>query len=373
MFAAALSFFLITLNASTVTTALPAIGDDLGTSSALAWVLTVYSLVFAGCLLPAGAWADRIGGRRAFTAGVVVFAATSVTCALAPDLVFLLIARAVQGAAAAVILPSGLAMLAAAVADPAERARAVGRWAAAGAVALVIGSPLGGALTSLAGWPATFWLNVPLAVLALAFRAPAAPPPRTSGSRRLPLSPELVVSSLTGFALNFASYGVIFVVTLTLQQELGRSAWTTGLVFVPMTLLIIPANLLAGRLTSPRLPLRLGQLLMVAGLLGLGVSGTDARIWPVIVWLLPLGAGAGLVAPAATTLMLDGVPPDRSGLGAGVLNAARQVGSGAAPAIFGPLLTAGHGFRLSVALAAAVVAASLSLTGVPRAAGRPRC
>jgi DHA2 family methylenomycin A resistance protein-like MFS transporter len=180
-----------------------------------------------------------------------------------------------------------------------------------------------------------------------------------------------VVSSLTGFALNFASYGTIFVVTLTLQQELGRSAWTTGLVFVPMTLLIIPANLIAGRLASP---LRLGQLLMIAGLLGLGIAGTDIPLWQVVAWLLPIGAGAGLVAPAATTMMLGGVPPDRTGVGAGLLNAARQFGSGTAPAIFGPLLSAGPaiGFRLSIGLAAAVVAASLSLTGVPGPAARQR-
>lgn len=355
-----------------VTTALPSIGDDLGAGPALAWVLTGYSLVFAICLFPAGGWADRIGARRAFSVGITVFAATSVICALAHDLVVLLTARAIQGAAAAAVLPSGLSMLNTALPDPAERARAVGRWAAAGAIALVAGSPLGGAITTLNGWPGTFWLNVPVALLTLA-TARLVPARRTSTVRTpgLPRSPAVVVSSLTGFALNFASYGAIFVVTLTLQQELGRSAWTTGLVFVPMTLLIVPANLIASRIAAP---LRVGQLLMIAGLLGLGIAGTDIPLWQVVAWLLPIGAGAGLVAPAAITMMLDGVPPDRAGVGAGLLNAARQLGSGAAPAIFGPLLSAGPaiGFRLSTGLAAAVVAAGLSLTGVPGPAARPR-
>jgi MFS transporter, DHA2 family, methylenomycin A resistance protein len=354
---AALSFFLITLNASMVTTALPVIGRDLGSGAGLAWVLTGYSLVFAVCLLPAGAWADRVGAGRAFTVGLGVFAATSVLCAVSGDLAVLLVVRAVQGAAAAAVLPSGLAMLNAAHTDPADRARAVGRWAAAGAVALVIGSPLGGAVTTLVGWQGTFWLNVPLALVALATAVRVRTTPRarrTSYGLGLLTTPPVVVSSVTGFALNFASYGAIFVVTLWLQQDLGRSALATGLVFVPMTVLIIPANLLAARLTARRgtwQTVLIGQILMITGLIGLALA--DARFF--VAWLLPIGAGAGLIAPAATTMMLNGVPSDRSGWGAGLLNATRQLGSGAAPAILGALLTA-TGFRTTMAVAAAVIA-----------------
>ncbi|MEV5962482.1 MFS transporter [Kribbella sp. NPDC051952] len=351
-----LSFFLITLNASMVTTALPVIGRDLGDGPGLAWVLTGYSLVFAIFLLPAGVWADRVGARRAFMLGIGLFAAMSVVCALVGNLVVLLAARAVQGAAAAAVLPAGLSMLNASITDPADRARAVGRWAAAGAVALVVGSPLGGAITTAFGWPGTFWLSVPVALIALA-TAPHTPATaaRSWGLRGLLGAPAVVVSSLTGFALNFSSYGAIFVVTLLLQQDLGQSAWTTGLVFVPMTVLIIPSNLLAGRLTArvgARRILLVGQGLMIVGLVGLAFA--PAEVWQLVLWLLPIGAGAGLIAPAATTLMLNGVPAERSGLGAGLLNAARQFGSGAAPAILGALLTVS--FRLSVLLAATVIA-----------------
>ncbi|MFI5692772.1 MFS transporter [Kribbella sp. NPDC051586] len=360
----ALSFFLVTLNASMVTTALPVIGRDLGAGGALAWVLTGYSLVFAICLLPAGVWVDRVGAPRAFTAGVTVFAGTSVAGALAGSLGVLLGARAIQGAAAAVVLPAGLSMLNGAVPDAAARGRAVGRWAAAGAVALVVGSPVGGAMTSWFGWQSTFWLNVPVSLIvlgtAMGLRGQAAAG-RTAGVIGLLRSRPVVVSTVTGFALNFASYGAIFVVTFLLQEELGRSAWSTGLVFVPMTLLIIPANLAAGQLAG-RLgvaqTLLLGQTLMAAGLLGLCFSGTTT--WQLTAWLLPIGAGAGLVAPAATTLMLDGVPAERGGLGSGLLNASRQLGSAAAPALFGALLVPAHfmlGFRLSTVLALAVIAA----------------
>jgi len=355
--AAALSFFLITLSASTVTTALPAMGRDLHAQAGLAWVLTGYSLVFAVALLPAGAWADRVGARRAFVAGLAVFAATSAVCAVATDLPVLLAARAVQGVAAAVVLPSGLSMLNAVYPEQTERALAVGRWSAAGAIALVIGSPLGGAITSAIGWEGTFWLTIPPTLLALAVaqRVPVTRQPqpvRRTSYRELVSTPAVVVSSVTGFALNFATYGTIFVVTLFLQQHRGQSAWVTGLVFVPMTVLIIPANLLTGHLAArigTRRTLVLGQLLMAIGLAGLVFSG-NAPVWVVALWLLPVGAGGGLIAPGTTTLMLNGLPPARSGLGAGLLNAIRQLGSAAAPVALAPL-----GFRICMVLSAAVI------------------
>ncbi|ONI69706.1 hypothetical protein BWI15_24480 [Kribbella sp. ALI-6-A] len=372
---AAASFFLITLNASLVTVALPSIGRDLGAGPALAWILTGYSLTFAVCLLPAGTWSDRIGARRAFVIGMIGFVATSVVCAVASNLPVLLAARGIQGAAAAAILPSGLALLTAAVPDPVRRTRAVGHWSAAGAVALVVGSPVGGAITTALGWPATFWLNVAvgLPVLIGAFGVPAG---ARSGARTRPgpVGAQVVVSTVTGFAVNFASYGVIFGVTVFLQQLLQRSAWISGLIFVPMTLLIIPANLLAGRLTARYGPGRVltgGQALMLVGLTGLCSVDERVALWVLVGWLLPIGAGAGLVAPAITTMMLDGVAAARAGFGAGLLNASRQVGSGAAAGLFGALLGAAHflaGFRLSLLIAGLVVALSIllvHLTGVP--------
>lgn len=353
-------------------------------------MLTGYSLVFAICLLPAGAWADRAGAARAFRVGVAVFAVTSVVCAVAWNLDVLLVTRALQGAAAAVVLPAGLSMLNSAVPDPAARGRAVGQWAAAGAIALVVGSPLGGAITSWLGWQSTFWLNIPLSLIVLAGqRTPVSSSPvhsspgsasavgsgsgaastRVSGVVDLVRSRVVVVSSITGFALNFASYGAIFVVTFLLQEQLGRSAWATGLVFVPMTLLIVPANLAAGRL-GVRRSLVAGQSLMGLGLLGLCFGGT--AIWELTAWLLPVGVGAGLMAPSATTMMLDGVPAERAGLGSGFLNAARQLGSGAAPAIFAVLLGGAHfmtGYRISLLTALLILTAPL-IVAVPAAARR---
>nr|WP_273482705.1 MFS transporter [Kribbella italica] len=367
---------MITLNASLVTVALPSIGRELGADDALAWILSGYSLVFAVCLLPAGVWSDRVGARRAFAIGMTGFVATSMVCADASDLTVLLAARAVQGAAAAAVLPSGLALLTAATSDPVRRTRAVGRWSAAGAVALVVGSPVGGAITTTFGWSATFWLNVAVGLPILVATC-AVPTGQRSVRRtgRLSIGPGAVVSTVTGFAVNFSSYGVIFVVTLFVQQLLEKSAWVSGLVFVPMTALIIPANLLAGRLTTrygAGRVLLVGQGLMLAGLLGLCSVDEQVSLWALIAWLLPIGAGAGLVAPAMTTMMLDGIAAARAGFGAGLLNASRQVGSGTAAALFGALLGTAHflaGFRVSLVVAAAVVAVStflgVSLAGVP--------
>lgn len=369
---AALSFFLITLNASMVTTALPAIGRDLEAGASLPWVLTGYSLIFAACLLPAGSLSDRLGAKRTFQLGMAGFTGSSIVCAVAGDITLLLGARAVQGAAAAALLPSGLALLNAAFPDPRARARAIGQWSAAGAVALVVGSPAGGAITTLLGWQGTFWINLPAGLIALTAvsRPLPAPPPilRTSADAPPLVKSAMAVSAITGFAVNFASYGVIFVLTMVGQQSLAWSALTTGLVFVPMTALIIPANLVAGRLTNQygaRRVLLLGQLLMTAGLLGLCTTDSSVSPGVVVAWLLPIGAGAGLVAPAMTTMMLDGIPAERSGFGAGLLNASRQIGSGAAAALFGVLLTGFGSFvtglRVSLLLAVAVVVLSTVL------------
>jgi DHA2 family methylenomycin A resistance protein-like MFS transporter len=363
---AALSFFLITLNASMVTTALPVIGRG----PAVAWILTGYSLALAVCLFPAGALSDRIGARRAFSAGMLVFTGTSVVCALATTLTVLLAARAVQGVAAAAVLPAGLALLTAAVPDPRRRSTAVGRWSAAGAVALVVGSPLGGALTTAFGWRAIFWVNaaVGTVILLAASGVPNQPARPKPGRIRHPIDRRVAgVSVVSGFVVNFSSYGAIFVLTLYLQDHLGHSPWTTGLVFVPMTLLIIPANLLAGPLTNRYGVVRVlvvGQTLMLIGLAGL--CTTPATVSVLIAWLLPIGIGAGLAAPAMTTMMLTGVPGPRAGFGAGLLNSARQVGSGAAAGLFGALLGSGalNGVRNSLVIAAAAVLASVLLSAL---------
>ena len=165
--AAVLGFFMITLDAVIVNIALPTIRRDLGSGiTGLQWVVDAYTLMFAGMLLSAGALSDRAGARRAFAAGLAVFVAASAACGLAPDLAALVAARFVQGSAAAVMMPSSMALVSQAYTSTVRRARAIAVWAMGGAVASSSGPLLGGLLT-LASWRLIFFINVPAGAAAL--------------------------------------------------------------------------------------------------------------------------------------------------------------------------------------------------------------
>ncbi|MFC3571971.1 MFS transporter [Streptomyces yaanensis] len=143
--AAVVGFFVVTLDATIVNVALPTIRDELGGGmTGLQWVVDGYTLMFAALLLSAGALSDRIGARRAFGAGVAVFVAASAACGLAPTLGVLVAARFVQGAGAAIVMPTTLALIREVYGDQGRRARAVAVWAMGGAAAAAAG-PLAGA------------------------------------------------------------------------------------------------------------------------------------------------------------------------------------------------------------------------------------
>lgn len=164
--ATSLAAFTATLDNTVVAVALRDIQADLDAGVAeLQGVVTAYTVALAALLLTGGTLADVAGRRRVFLSGLTVFAAASAACALADSSGQLIAARAVQGAGAALVLPGGLAVLAAAYPDSGPRARAVGLWAATGAAALVLGPVVGGLLVAASGWPAVFWVNVPLCAL----------------------------------------------------------------------------------------------------------------------------------------------------------------------------------------------------------------
>lgn len=138
-----LGFFMIPLDATVVTTALPAIGRDLGASaSGLQWVLDGYTLVFACLLLSAGSLGDRLGARRVFLCGLGLFVVASTVCGLATTLGVLNAARVVQGLAAALVLPTSLALINASYPERSARARAIGVWGGMGGIAAGLGPVL---------------------------------------------------------------------------------------------------------------------------------------------------------------------------------------------------------------------------------------
>lgn len=167
LIASILASSLAFVDGSVVNVALPAIGADLGAQpSGLQWIVNAYLLPLSALLLLGGAAGDKFGRRRLFLLGIVLFALASALCALAPSLHWLLAGRALQGIASAMLMPNSLALLGAAFAGEA-RGRAIGTWAAAGAIAGALGPLLGGWLVGSIGWRSIFLINLPLAAGAL--------------------------------------------------------------------------------------------------------------------------------------------------------------------------------------------------------------
>ena len=187
--AAVLGFFIVALDASIVNIALPSIRDSLGGGMAGSqWVVDGYTLMFAALLLSAGALTDRAGALRSFRVGLVVFALASAICGLTPNLGLLVTARFVQGTAAALLMPSSMALVSHAYPDPARRVRGMALWTMGGGLATLAGPLLGGLLT-LASWRLIFFVNVPAVVVALALVAkriagPVAVAPAPAGRAR---------------------------------------------------------------------------------------------------------------------------------------------------------------------------------------------
>lgn len=328
---AMLGVALVSLDVSVVNVAVRSVSEDLGVGiEDLQWVLTVYTLAYAVCLLSAGALGDRIGPRATFMLGIAIFTVASLACGAAPTYLFLLAARLCQGVGAALIVPSAMAIIRLAYGDPGARASAIGLWAGAGSLALAAGPVMGGALIAMLGWRGIFLVNLPVGALGLWLTARHAPRAHASARRPLDTTGQLLgaatlacltgavsrggehgwtdplalggvtaaavlavallayeagidhpvmppslfanrdfsVATYVGFVINFAFYGLIFVFSLFFQTVQGRSAFETGLAFASMTGVIGVVNVLAGRLSG-----RYGARLTMATGLAVAVFG----------------------------------------------------------------------------------------------------
>jgi len=308
--AMSLGYGVVQLDVTIVNTALASIGSALGGGVAeLQWVVSAYTIAFAALILSAGALGDRLGARKVFAWGFMLFTAASLACALAPSAMLLIAARAVQGVGAAILVPNSLALLNHAYPDDKERGRAVGIWAAGASVTLTAGPLAGGGLIALVGWRSIFLVNLPIGLLGLwlnwryaeettrapshhldlpgqaaaigalgllagaiieggaigwgnpwvpaGFAAAAALGvlfvvlERRAAQPMLPLSlfanRLFSLTALVGLLVNIAVYGLIFVLSLYFQQVNGLSPLATGLAFLPMMGCVLPVNLLAPR------------------------------------------------------------------------------------------------------------------------------
>jgi DHA2 family methylenomycin A resistance protein-like MFS transporter len=238
--------FMLQLDTTIVNVALPSIARSLhAPTSGLQWVVDGYILALASLLLSGGRIGDRSGHKRVYLTGLGLFALGSGLCALATSTGELVGFRVLQGAGAAIELPATLALITGTFADGGERARAVGIWAGAGGLSLVLGPVLGGLLIRTFAWPAVFLVNLPVALAAALLVIAAVPETRESGTGRL---------DLQGQALGAASLALLAAAAI----QGGRHGFSTSL---PLALLVsgmaaLVAFLLVERLRpEPMLPL----------------------------------------------------------------------------------------------------------------------
>jgi EmrB/QacA subfamily drug resistance transporter len=201
-----LAVFMSSLDLFIVNLAFPYISRQYpGTSlSSLSWVLNAYTIVFAAVLVPAGRWADRIGRRRVFAAGLAGFTLGSVLCGLAPGVGLLIAARVIQAAGAGAMVPASLSLLLAAV--PAQaRAKAIGTWSALGALGAALGPVIGGSLVQI-DWRWVFWVNVPVGLAAVVLAMRVVPESRDPASRGLP---DLVGAVLLAAAVGLVALALV--------------------------------------------------------------------------------------------------------------------------------------------------------------------
>src|SRR5579859_1996888 len=385
------AFFMVALDALVVITALPAIHHDLGGSvSTLEWTVNAYTLSFAAGIITAAAVGDRLGRRRVYVAGLLLFTLASAACAVAPTAGTLIAARAVQGIGAAIVTPLSLTILTAAW--PAQRRGAiVGIWGGIAGLAVAAGPLVGGAVVQGLSWHWIFWVNVPIGLAAAVLstvrlqesRGPAtrldipgvvlvttgaggilwglvrggeagwgtgeviaafalgtgalaafaawerrAPEPMLPG--RLLRIRAFTAANATGFLQSAALFSAAFLAAQYFQLGLGFSPQGAGLRFLPWTAtpaLIAP---LAGRLTDrvgPRPLMLTGLILQAAGFAWIALIATATVSYSLLI--LPFviaGVGISMVLPATPTAALSAVPPADMGKASGVNNTLQRFG-----------------------------------------------
>jgi EmrB/QacA subfamily drug resistance transporter len=215
-----MSLLIVGLDATIVNVALPSIRNSLHASvSGLQWTIDAYTLVLASLLMLSGSTADRIGRKRVFQLGLVIFSLGSLLCGLASSLALLVAFRAIQAVGGSMLNPVAMSIIRNVFEDPRERARAIGLWGAVFGLSIALGPVVGGALVDSVGWRSVFFVNVPIGVLAIVLTAMYVPESRADHPRRLdPLGQVLVVAALASL-----TYAII---------DAPRAGWTSAEILV---------------------------------------------------------------------------------------------------------------------------------------------
>ncbi|MEU1184876.1 MFS transporter [Streptomyces sp. NPDC005820] len=400
-----MSLLIVSLDTTALNVALPAMERDLHASTAgLQWTIDAYTVVLAALLMLAGSTADRIGRRKVFMAGLVVFSLGSLLCSLAPDLNLLIAARMVQAVGGSMLNPVAMSIITNTFTDPRERARAIGVWGAVVGISMAAGPLLGGLLVESVGWRAIFWVNLPVGLAALLLTLRFVPESRAPRARRPdPVGQLLVIAlfgaltyaiieapgaglatsgpfaalalaALTGLLLYeprraeplidlrffrsapfsgatvvaisaFAALGgFLFLSTLYLQNVRGLDALQAGLWMLPMAVPMFLCAPLSGRLVGsrgPRLPLMIAGLAMTASALLFAVFDAETSNVTLFLGYTLFGIGFGFVNAPITNTAVSGMPRSQAGVAAAVASTSRQLGQTLGVAVVGAVLAAG--------------------------------
>ncbi|KUO14035.1 MFS transporter [Streptomyces sp. DSM 15324] len=400
-----MSLLIVSLDTTALNVALPAMERDLHASTAgLQWTIDAYTVVLAALLMLAGSTADRIGRRKVFMAGLVVFSLGSLLCSLAPSLDLLIAARMVQAVGGSMLNPVAMSIITNTFTDPRERARAIGVWGAVVGISMAAGPLLGGALVEAVGWRAIFWVNLPVGLAALLLTLRFVPESRAPRARRPdPVGQLLVITlfgsltyaiieapgaglatsgpfaalalgALTGLLIYeprraeplidlrffrsapfsgatvvaisaFAALGgFLFLSTLYLQNVRGLDALEAGLWMLPMAVPMFLCAPLSGRLVGsrgPRLPLVVAGVAMTASALLFAVLDAETSNVTLFLGYTLFGIGFGFVNAPITNTAVSGMPRSQAGVAAAVASTSRQLGQTLGVAVVGAVLAAG--------------------------------
>ncbi|MBW4041518.1 MAG: MFS transporter [Acidobacteria bacterium] len=330
-----LSLFIVTLDATVTNVALPTIGKDLHAGvTSLQWTLDAYTLTLASLLVLAGSSADRLGRKRVFRIGLVVFGLGSLACSAAPSDSFLIAARVLQALGGTMLNPVSLSIITNAFQDRKARAGALGVWGAISGVSLGFGPLVGGLLVETVGWRAIFWVNVPVVVAALVLTTLFVPESRAARARRIDPPGQLLVvlllagavfgiiegpqlgwaspATLGAFAVSALALALFVPVELRRDEPLIDPRFFTS---IPFTGAVVAAVLAFGSwsafLFSNTLylqevkgfpPILTGLLFMPAGIAILAGSPVSGRLVGTRGTRLPMSLAGLLVAAAAIAL-----------------------------------------------------------------------
>ncbi|HET6296395.1 MAG TPA: MFS transporter [Kribbella sp.] len=261
------SLFIVGLDSTIVNLALPSIRSEFDASvSKLQWTIDAYTLVIASLLMLSGSTADRVGRRRTFQVGLVLFGTGSLLCGIAPSIDLLIAFRMLQAVGGSMLNPVAMSIITNTFTDPRERAQAIGVWGGVVGLSMSVGPVVGGALVDSAGWRFIFWINVPVAVFAIVMTALFVPESRAAVARRLdPVGQLLVIILLVGL-----TFGII---------EGQAAGWTSPLIigcFVAAVLALVCLVLYERRRVEPLLDPRFFRSAPFSGATVIAVCGFAA-------------------------------------------------------------------------------------------------